>query len=351
MEEIQRVGHFKCYVSCCIISIHFGSAQRGLTIRSTGPIAAGRHLGYKSLAQLPARRNGPVSSNVRPRNQQSCAVTQKGRPVNPTPPPPTDDHQATIYKPYAADYKTLKRWRLAASICLYLTSAISIALPILEPHLRGSVALEGIRLVNFLGIIAYFILHLVADTFIYPATANARRMDFIDNSLNTKFLDKKSKNYFTNEEIPVGPHRMAVNCFENCFFTLNIAVAMLPQIIIKNTAFAIVFLTTAYFGFKDNSIGLPILNIFLSSLFITNLVHHLTFVARLKGLLQRFKLIFMEWKKIQESSLAHAILLILEYETILSHNKSPSSDRIYRMNSAAWAAEWNELKIRYEMVP
>ena len=42
-----------------------GRAARRLTIRSTGPIAAGRHLGYKSLAQMPARRNGPVSSNVR----------------------------------------------------------------------------------------------------------------------------------------------------------------------------------------------------------------------------------------------------------------------------------------------
>jgi hypothetical protein len=270
--------------------------------------------------------------------------------VNPTP-TTIIDHQTTAYKPYAANYEALKRWRSAASICLYLTSAISIALPILEPHLRGSVALEGIRLVNFLGIIAYFILHLVADTFIYPATANTRRMDFIDNSLNTKFLDKQSKNYFTNEEIPAGPHRMAVNCFENCFFTLNIAMAMLPQIIVKNTAFAIVFLITAYFGFKDNSIGLPILNIFLSSLFVTNLVHHLNFVAKLKGLLQRFKLIFMEWKKIQENSLAHAILLMLEYETILSYNKSPSSDRIYRKNSAAWAEEWDELKRRYEIVP
>ena len=42
----------------------FKFKQCGLTIRSTGPIAACRHLGYKSLAQMPARRNGPVSSNV-----------------------------------------------------------------------------------------------------------------------------------------------------------------------------------------------------------------------------------------------------------------------------------------------
>ena len=38
---------------------------RRLTIRSTGPIAACRHLGYKSLAQMPARRNGPFSSNYK----------------------------------------------------------------------------------------------------------------------------------------------------------------------------------------------------------------------------------------------------------------------------------------------
>ena len=51
-------------------SLSFGVRQSkwcGLTYRSTGPIAACRHLGYKSLAQMPARRNGPVSSNVRPR--------------------------------------------------------------------------------------------------------------------------------------------------------------------------------------------------------------------------------------------------------------------------------------------
>ena len=46
-----------------------------LTIRSTGPIAAGRHLGYKSLAQMPTHRNGPVSSNVRPQKY----VNSKGQ--------------------------------------------------------------------------------------------------------------------------------------------------------------------------------------------------------------------------------------------------------------------------------
>jgi hypothetical protein len=32
-----------------------------ITRRSTGPIAAYRHLGYKTVAQMPPHRNGPVS--------------------------------------------------------------------------------------------------------------------------------------------------------------------------------------------------------------------------------------------------------------------------------------------------
>ena len=50
------------------------STSRRLTIRSTGPIAARRHLGYKSLAQIPAHRNGPVNSNVRPHNSHAAAL-------------------------------------------------------------------------------------------------------------------------------------------------------------------------------------------------------------------------------------------------------------------------------------
>ena len=45
---------------------YFYPHQCCLTGRSTGPIAAVQHLGYKSLAQIPARHNRPVSYDVRP---------------------------------------------------------------------------------------------------------------------------------------------------------------------------------------------------------------------------------------------------------------------------------------------
>ena len=50
-----------------------------LTRRSTGPIAAGRHLGYKSLAQIPAHRNRPVSLYVRPHTETHLLYSPKNR--------------------------------------------------------------------------------------------------------------------------------------------------------------------------------------------------------------------------------------------------------------------------------
>ena len=51
--------------------------QRGLTIRSTGRYTVCRHLGYKSLAQIPSICSAPVSSNVRPQNPLARLLAQQ----------------------------------------------------------------------------------------------------------------------------------------------------------------------------------------------------------------------------------------------------------------------------------
>ena len=79
---------------------------------------------------------------------------------------------------------------------------------------------------------------------------------------------------------------MAVNCFENCYFTYNIGRGMSKTIILKNVIFSAVFLSAAYMGLKENLIALPILQILLSSLFMNELIHHLNFVAKLNILLR-----------------------------------------------------------------
>ena len=59
-------------------ALHSSYSQCCLTGRSTGPIVAGRHLGYKKPSPNPAHRKVPVSSNVRPHQRHAYSL-----PVNP----------------------------------------------------------------------------------------------------------------------------------------------------------------------------------------------------------------------------------------------------------------------------
>ena len=58
-RSLARLSSRQFSSSARLLHLHSKGFHCGLTRRSTGPIAAGRHLGYKSLAQIPARRNRP----------------------------------------------------------------------------------------------------------------------------------------------------------------------------------------------------------------------------------------------------------------------------------------------------
>jgi hypothetical protein len=255
--------------------------------------------------------------------------------------------------PYEANFQQLRTWRRAEAALLYAICILSVMLPILESptyhKLYITKYLPYFEFLNYLLIIGYYVITIVTETFLYPAAARRRRLGFVDNSLGAKFLGKDLTGYFSNDPIKPGPYRLVVNCFENCFFTYNIARAMTPMIVAKNAILASAFLTIAYFGIRNSLIGLPILQILLSSIFITELVHHLNFIAKLHSLLGRFTELFTERNIAATKAriLPHAILLLLEYETTLAYNKSPLSDRIYLRDHDRLTKEWEELKSYY----
>ena len=257
-----------------------------------------------------------------------------------------------IIKPFQANFNFLKRWKDISSVFLYLVAIFSILVPLLsEVLLKHALAESVIYFSNYLFFICYYFTAITTEIFLFPSAARSRRMNFIDNSFGSKFLGKDSKNYFSNDNVSYGAHKMAANCFENCYFTYNIGKAMFKGVIGKNLLFSLVFLYVAFVGFKSNKIALPILQIFLSSLFITEFIHYLNFISKLKNLLERFRSHFMginngERKK---DDLHYPILLLLDYETILAYNKAPLSDRIYNKINNKLSQEWEEIKQYYHI--
>lgn len=253
----------------------------------------------------------------------------------------------TRFLPYEADYKLLSKCRSISMWILIIISIFSIALPLIDyfniTHLHNVV-----NFLYFILIISYFILDIYTETFLYPATARKRRRGFIDNALGSKFLEKPVENYYTNDRIEIGPYKMIVNCGENCFFTLNIARKMTVNIVLKNIIFTLLFCSIAYLGIMNSLIAIPVMQILFSTLFLTELVHHINFVVKLNLQFERFKEVFQN-KPNKKTIFQQALLLYLDYETTLAYNKAPLSDSVYNNLKEKLTREWEEIKNRYEL--
>ena len=199
--------------------------------------------------------------------------------------------------PFSNNYDFLNSCRKYDTIILVLSSVISILVPLIQTYYASSAIL--INLLNFLNIlflILYYVINTSTEIFIYPATAIKRRQGLIDNSFGSKLLDKPLNGYFSNDNIPYGAYKLAVNCFENCFFTYNIARTQTLKIVIKNTVCLIVFLLCAYFGFQNNVIAVPLIQFLTSSIFLKELIYQLNFTSNFEICMNVFYYSFLKKK-------------------------------------------------------
>lgn len=253
--------------------------------------------------------------------------------------------------PYTLSYKTLDFWRKIEITLLWSVFSISIIFSALSldcvSKLHNFDALiKCLNVLNYISIIGYAVLYVAVEIIMQPITASERRKGFIDNSLGTKLLEKPVTDYYDNDSIKDGAYKMMVNCYENCYFTYNIVRHMLLRTICKNGLLFFLLLFFAYYGFKGNAIGIPILQIFLSSLFFIELVYHLVFYFKLKSLCEQFRNIFSD-KQNQTKTMQYAIYMTLEYETTLAYNKSPNSNSVYKKLNEKLTAKWEAIKERY----
>jgi len=257
--------------------------------------------------------------------------------------------------PYEISYKTVAFWRNIENGFLWGTFICSILFQILQidciSHSMDSMKCIAnlFNVLNYISIIGYGLLYIAVEIIMQPMAANERRKGFIDNSLGTKLLEKPVLNYYDNDSIEKGPYKMLVNCYENCFFTYNIIKAMLPKMIAKNAILFILLLIFAYYGIKDNIVAIPFLQLFLSSLFLIELIYHVLFFFKLKNLCDRFKQIFSDSKLTKNKTIQDAVYMALEYETTLAYNKSPNSNSVYQKLNQKLTDEWNSIKEHYDI--
>ena len=165
-------------------------------------------------------------------------------------------------------FKIIERFRNALKIMFWFVFTFSI-IPVIVKNYNIKVDCDDIiNSANIIVIGMSFFIELFVEFILVPKADSKRRDDFIDNCFGSKFSPNSSVGYYSNGNVKGGIYRVAVNLFENCFFTYN----LVKSITVKKVITPLIIMFTvgicAYYGFKQVPFGLSLLQV----LFTMNLL-------------------------------------------------------------------------------
>ena len=153
--------------------------------------------------------------------------------------------------PFKNSFDNAKTYDKYANNVLYISTIIIIIAFILQvANENWKYISEILNSINCFFIVAFAVLEFITKS-IFAEASSQKRYDYIDNSFETSFSEENSENYYSNDNIEKGIYKMAVNGFENSYFTYNIAKKMIKSLWIKNTLIAIIFIFLAIMGFNS----------------------------------------------------------------------------------------------------
>ncbi len=209
-----------------------------------------------------------------------------------------------------------------------------------------------VNISNIIGISLFFGTELINELVIIPRADNKRRDDFIDNSFGSKFSINSSNGYYDNDEINKGLYKAAVNLFENCFFTYSLVKITIFHKSIVAIIMIVIIIVLAFYGFKEVSFILNILQAFFSVNILGLFLKNLALFKELTSIQDNWILLFQQ-TDIKTNTLKYQANIYkywLEYETLHSRINARISNKIFTKHNTILTENWKQLKQKYNIL-
>ena len=199
---------------------------------------------------------------------------------------------------------------------------------------------------TFISLIAYTLCELLIDYWLVPSAEDKRRADFLDNAFGTHFIPSNSVDYYTNDFIQPGMYKAAVNLFENSLFTYRISERMAIKKTVWTLIIALIVLILGFYGFDDQPLGIPVLQLLFSSVAIIDLVKFWYMRQRMQKLYDGWYNLFHNY--IGEKDTVKFTANVLRYwqlqETTLARTQVGLDGKLFNKLNSTLSEEWNVIK-------
>lgn len=248
--------------------------------------------------------------------------------------------------PFRNDFKIAKKFDRLNNCFLFLSTLLLIVGFTFKMFLgKDEIIVSIIETINALLILIIFFLGLLIDHY-YRNAENLRRIDLIDNSFGTKLSERKSINYYTNDNNSFGLRKIGINNFESAFFTYRILKETINIERVKVGIIAIVFTIFAICGY--DKVLILILQLSIPFSLILRLYKTEVLYCGSKLVCDNYRSIFDKTTDLSEIKF-HAELIknLLAYESTLAWSNILLDDKTYKRMNETLSKEWDELKVEY----
>lgn len=248
--------------------------------------------------------------------------------------------------PFKSDFKRAKQLDKWNNFFLYASTILLIAgFALKKFSIINENFVSNIETANAVLIVVIFVLGIFVDL-IYRNAETLRRLDLIDNSFGTRLSEKKSKDYYTNDDIKYGYKKVGVNNFESAFFTYRILKDSINKERVKVGIIAILFFILAVYGY--DKVFILVLQLSIPFSLISRLYKTEVLYCGSKSVFDNYRSIFDKAAELNEIKFhAEIVKNLLVYESNLAWSSILLDDKTYHKMNESISKEWDEIKIEY----
>ncbi len=255
------------------------------------------------------------------------------------------------YAPHYNLFRIINKLAAISQFIFWLILGLSIIPVLFKEFCESNNLIDIISILNIIGICLFFLLEVISEYFLIPLADSKRRDDFIDNSFGTGFSPNSSIGYYDNDELSKGLYKVAVNLFENCFFTYSLVKSMTMKKIIVPLIMFLFIAAFAYYGLKKVPFALSLLQALFSANILGLLIKHLILLVRLSIIQDNWIALFQheDLKSNPSKFQAYIYRYWLQYESLHSKINAGIPQNIYEKQNPILTKCWNDMKTKYNI--
>lgn len=228
-------------------------------------------------------------------------------------------------------------------ITIYISMCISI-LSLFSKNIPMSNIEDVLCIISILCITLLFVFSAISEQNLFKGE-NERKLDSFDNAYGTSSAEFNSKDYFDVDDFHLGDEKLLAQLHENCMFTKVISNKMFYKNLKINIFILLFLLAGILFGFLNAKILSVILLVYLSKIYVVNLILIYQLNRYTEELEKEIKSLWDLYINNNNSLIfkGRVISLYVRYESIISHYKVILDEDVYKEVNPILTEEWKKL--------